>query len=95
MKELLKKASLTVASACLIAGGLVSVGWAASNQSEQSASHQNATMSEKGEEAGLPKEITVNGQVYRQVTSCGPGSSNSHIGCAGHGWCPPWRRGCR
>ena len=69
MKKRLKKASLTVASACLIAGGLVSVGWAASNQSEQSGSHQNATKSVKGEEAGPPKEITVDGQVYRQVTA--------------------------
>ena len=68
MKELLKKASLTVASACLIAGGLVSMGWAASNQSEQSASHQHATSSEKKQEgAGGNREITVNGQLYRQV----------------------------
>ena len=68
MKELLKKASLTVASACLIAGGLVSVGWAASNQSEQSASHQHATSSDKKrEEAGLPEEITVDGKAYQQV----------------------------
>ena len=69
MKELLKKASLTVASACLIAGGLVSVGWAASNQSEQSARYykQNATSSEKkGEEAGPhPEDLTVNGVGFR------------------------------
>ena len=32
MKELLKKASLTVATACLVAGGLVSVGWAYSGE---------------------------------------------------------------
>ena len=32
MKELLKKASLTVATACLVAGGLVSVGWAHSDE---------------------------------------------------------------
>ena len=32
MKELLKKASLTVATACLVAGGLVSVGWAYSDE---------------------------------------------------------------
>ena len=32
MKELLKKASLTVATACLVAGGLVSVGWAYSGK---------------------------------------------------------------
>jgi len=69
MKEQLKKASLTVASACLIAGGLVSVGWAASNQSEQTASHQHATTSENkaSVDGGLLSVITVNGVEYHKV----------------------------
>ena len=74
MKEVLKKASLTVASACLIAGGLVSVGWAASTQSEQSArvGFQAISSDNTGEAAGPPEEITVNGQVYRLVNSRRP-----------------------
>ena len=88
MKELLKKASLTVASACLIAGGLLSVGWAGSNQSEQSARHQYATSSEKErEEAGHPKDITVNGERYSPVS----GGGRPHIGCAWHPKCGEWR----
>ena len=45
MKELLKKASLTAASMCLAAGGLVSVGWA---DSDVGSSKRLAAISQAG-----------------------------------------------
>ena len=81
MKELLKKASLTVATACLIAGGLVSVGWAASTRSERAVPSCFSTSSElQGEEAGQPEEITVNGQVYRLASKRGPVGPSAAVG---------------
>ena len=75
MKELLKKASLTVATACLVAGGLVSVGWADSDGSSSqrvvmgplhlSTSANSAEKIEKQEP--MPDELEINGQRYKKA----------------------------
>ena len=72
MKELLKKASLTVASACLVAGGLVSVGWAGhhtgESKSERIAVIIPSTSAENTEkQQAMPDELEVNGEKYKKV----------------------------
>ena len=79
MKQLLKKASLTVATACLVAAGLVSVGWAhsdgATKSDRRSASTaacfdsklwQNSAISSDGppSPASMPKYMEINGNIY-------------------------------
>ena len=71
MKELLKKASLTVATACLVAGGLVSVGWAGSGESDfrgpqvLAAPGNSAEKIEKQEP--MPDDLEINGHKYKRV----------------------------
>ena len=69
MNELLKKASLTVASMCLVAGGLVSVGWAGQNEGER-ARHMRlsaASAENKEKQQAMPDELEIDGKTYRKV----------------------------
>ena len=72
MKKLLKKASLTVATACLVAGGLVSVGWAGSGESDfrgpqvLAAPGNSAEKIEKQEP--MPDDLEINGQRYQKAS---------------------------
>ena len=70
MKERFKKASLTVASACLVAGGLVSVGWAGHHEGSKpsriiSISSPSAENTKK--QQARPDELEINGQKYKKV----------------------------
>jgi len=71
MKELLKKASLTVASACLIAGGLVAVGWAGHHAGESKSERLRAMSFASAEntekQQAMPDELEVNGVKYKKV----------------------------
>ena len=71
MKELLKKASLTVATACLVAGGLVSVGWAHSGEGSSkrvAVFSTSANSAEKIEQQEpMPDELEINGQRYQKA----------------------------
>ena len=83
MKELLKKASLTVATACLIAGGLVSGLWAADG------THQSRIMAiassdacQSADEAPIPARLMNQRQAY--TGSSIPGASLEPEGPAGY-----------
>ena len=71
MKNLLKKASLTFASMCLVAGGLVSVGWAGqhaeSSQSERLGFPRQASAKCVEKQEPMPDELEINGQKYKKV----------------------------
>jgi len=75
MKELLKKASLTVASACLIAGGLASVGFAAGQDgtTERFAERAHLSISANEKQQAMPDELEVNGQKYKKIVFDGCG----------------------
>ena len=91
MKELLKKASLAVASMCLVAGGLVSVGFAAGQEEKTErvvlSSYEQPKANEK--QQAMPDELEVNGQKYKKVRALGwykdwePDSNSGcqHSGC--------------
>ena len=91
MKELLKKASLTVATACLVAGGLVSVGLADNPTSmDRSPARVIIVDGQVDVDAGYqPHEMVVNGVRYVRANGrCPRGECSCLPAGAVHPLCP-------
>ena len=67
MKELLKKASLTLAFMCLFAGSLVSGGWAGQHAEESRSERLLLSSTKTEKQQAMPDELNINGQKYKKV----------------------------